>query len=83
MPGYNEVDEGSGDSGVMATNGPSRDAVKKLDQIIQVDSTAVFLFFERTLMLLSLELSYESRYSRLAVKDAITGDHHERWNQES
>lgn len=45
MPGYNEVDEGSGDSGVMATNGPSRDAVKKLDQIIQVDSTAVFLFF--------------------------------------
>jgi len=36
MPGYNEADEGSGDSGVMAPNGPSRDAVKKLDQIIQV-----------------------------------------------
>jgi autophagy-related protein 13 len=36
MPGYNEADEGSGDSGVMASNGPSRDAVKKLDQIIQV-----------------------------------------------
>jgi hypothetical protein len=36
MPGYNEADEGSGDSGVMAPNGPSKDAVKKLDQIIQV-----------------------------------------------
>lgn len=36
MPGYNEADEGSEDSGVMAPNGPSRDAVKKLDQIIQV-----------------------------------------------
>jgi autophagy-related protein 13 len=36
MPGYAEADEGSGDSGVMAATGPSRDAVKKLDQIIQV-----------------------------------------------
>ena len=36
MPGYSEADEGSGDSGVIATAGPSRDAVKKLDQIIQV-----------------------------------------------
>jgi hypothetical protein len=36
MPGYNEADEGSGDSGVIAPNGPSKDAVKKLDQIIQV-----------------------------------------------
>jgi autophagy-related protein 13 len=37
MPGYNEVDEGSGDSGdVVAASGPSKDAVKKLDQIIQV-----------------------------------------------
>jgi autophagy-related protein 13 len=34
-PGYSETDEGSGDSGVMPT-GPSRDAVKKMDQIIQV-----------------------------------------------
>jgi hypothetical protein len=39
MPGYNEADEGSGDSGVMASNGPSKDAVKKLDQIIQVGSS--------------------------------------------
>jgi len=36
MTGYNEADEGSGESGVMPSNGPSRDAVKKLDQIIQV-----------------------------------------------
>jgi autophagy-related protein 13 len=35
MPAYSEADEGSGDSGVMAPTGPSRDAVKKLDQIIQ------------------------------------------------
>jgi hypothetical protein len=36
MPGYNDVDEGSGDSGVIQPGGPSKDAVKKLDQIIQV-----------------------------------------------
>ena len=36
MPGYNDADEGSGDSGVMQAGGPSKDAVKKLDQIIQV-----------------------------------------------
>jgi autophagy-related protein 13 len=41
MPGYNEADEGSGDSGVIATSGPSRDAVKKLDQIIQVNTPAI------------------------------------------
>ncbi len=35
MPGYSETDEGSGDSGVITT-GPSKDAVKKMDQIIQV-----------------------------------------------
>ncbi|TVY83205.1 Autophagy-related protein [Lachnellula suecica] len=35
MPAYNEGDDGSGDSGVMATNGPSKDSIKKLDQIIQ------------------------------------------------
>ena len=36
LPGYNDGDEGSGDSGVIAATGPSKDAVKKLDQIIQV-----------------------------------------------
>lgn len=37
VPGvYSEGDDGSGDSGVMPSSGPSRDAVKKLDQIIQV-----------------------------------------------
>lgn len=36
MPVYNEYDDGSGDSGVMPSNGPSKDSVKKLDQIIQV-----------------------------------------------
>ena len=41
IPGYNEADEGSGDSGVIATSGPSRDAVKKLDQIIQVNTPAI------------------------------------------
>jgi autophagy-related protein 13 len=40
--GYNEAEEGSGDSGVIATSGPSRDAVKKLDQIIQVTRVTVF-----------------------------------------
>ncbi|KAH6679492.1 autophagy protein-like protein Atg13 [Halenospora varia] len=35
MPGYNEGDEGSGDSGFIGSNGPSKEAVKKLDQIIQ------------------------------------------------
>ncbi|KAE9380320.1 hypothetical protein N431DRAFT_128190 [Stipitochalara longipes BDJ] len=35
MPGYNDADEGSGDSGVIQPGGPSKDAVKKLDQIIQ------------------------------------------------
>ena len=34
MGAYNDTDEGSGDSGVMS--GPSKDSVKKLDQIIQV-----------------------------------------------
>lgn len=36
MPAYTEGDDGSGDSGVMPSNGPSKDSVKKLDQIIQV-----------------------------------------------
>ncbi|TVY40507.1 Autophagy-related protein [Lachnellula subtilissima] len=35
MPIYNEGDDGSGDSGVMPSNGPSKESVKKLDQIIQ------------------------------------------------
>lgn len=41
IPGYSEADEGSGDSGVMAATGPSRDAVKKLDQIIQVSAQSL------------------------------------------
>jgi len=36
LPAYSDGDEGSGDSGVIAATGPSKDAVKKLDQIIQV-----------------------------------------------
>ncbi|KAG4028351.1 hypothetical protein MFRU_022g00710 [Monilinia fructicola] len=35
MPHYQEVDDASGDSGVMATTGPSPEAIRKLDQIIQ------------------------------------------------
>ncbi|PBP27817.1 autophagy protein Atg13 [Diplocarpon rosae] len=42
MKGHNEADEGSGDSGVIAASGPSRDVVKKLDQIIQVSSNETF-----------------------------------------
>lgn len=45
MADYNEGDEGSGDSGVMAAPGPSKDAVKKLDQIIQVFPLRVFSEF--------------------------------------
>lgn len=41
MPGYNETDEGSEDSGVIATSGPSRETVKKLDQIIQVNVSTI------------------------------------------
>jgi hypothetical protein len=38
MPGYDEeVEGGSEDSGVMPPNGPSREAVKKMDQILQVN----------------------------------------------
>ena len=48
MPGYNEADEGSGDSGVIAPSGPSKDAVKKLDQIIQVDSITFLLLLNST-----------------------------------
>jgi len=44
MPAYNEADEGSEDSGVMAQGGPSKDAVKKLDQIIQVKSPSIDRF---------------------------------------
>lgn len=47
MPHYQEGDDVSGDGGVMATTGPSREAVRKLDQIIQVSdaqSLALFLF---------------------------------------
>ncbi|KAI9645141.1 autophagy protein 13 [Ciborinia camelliae] len=35
MPHYQEIDDASEDSGVMAATGPSREAVKKLDQILQ------------------------------------------------
>ncbi|APA15540.1 hypothetical protein sscle_15g103100 [Sclerotinia sclerotiorum 1980 UF-70] len=35
MPHYQEVDDASGDGGPMAATGPSREAVKKMDQIIQ------------------------------------------------
>jgi len=33
---YTEADDGSEGSGVIAPNGPSKEAVKKLDQILQV-----------------------------------------------
>ena len=38
--GYNEEgEEGSEDSGPITPNGPSREAVKKMDQILQVKSS--------------------------------------------
>lgn len=42
MPAYSEGDDGSGDSGVMPPNGPSKDSVKKLDQIIQVGRNSFY-----------------------------------------
>lgn len=42
MPGNSGEDEGSGDSGVMPSAAPSKDAMKKLDQIIQVVPISYF-----------------------------------------
>ena len=66
MPGYNDVDEGSGDSGVIAAGGPSRHAVKKLDQIIQVKmSTVSLLGVDANVS--SLALPYQSCYRHFTV----------------
>lgn len=44
MPHYQEIDDTSGDGGSMVATGPSREAVKKLDQIIQVsDAQSSFI----------------------------------------
>jgi hypothetical protein len=83
MPGYNEADEGSGDSGVIAANGPSRDSVKKLDQIIQVDSASTSIVIYALLTCPSLEFPSQSRYGHLTVKDAIAHYLDKRWDQES
>jgi hypothetical protein len=61
MPGYNDADEGSGDSGVMQPGGPSRDAVKKLDQIIQVWQFPFQMFKGPCLTRSVPEFSHQSR----------------------
>lgn len=38
-PMYNDADDGTNTGGEVAASGPSRDTVKKLDQIIQVRSS--------------------------------------------
>lgn len=35
VPGYSEGDDGSGDSGIIASAGPSQDSIRRLDQVIQ------------------------------------------------
>jgi hypothetical protein len=80
MVDYNEADEGSGDSGVMAAPGPSRDAVKKLDQIIQV---IPLLNCTGLPMLILLELSYQSSHCCHPIPDANSTYFPERWQQES
>jgi hypothetical protein len=42
MASYSEVDESSEDSGVIAANSPSKEAVKKLDQILQVKWSTIY-----------------------------------------
>lgn len=36
MPHYQEADDAGGDGGSMVATGPSREAVKRMDQIISV-----------------------------------------------
>lgn len=55
-PGYSETDEGSGDSGVMTT-GPSKDAVKKMDQIIQNFHTKAAVVVLQTRMSLPIVIN--------------------------
>lgn len=85
MPGYNEGDEGSGDSGVLAPNGPSKDAVKKLDQIIQVGlyPTTDSVYKASVANYWVAEFSYKSCDCGAAITNVITGGHYKRWNQES
>ncbi|CAG8953463.1 hypothetical protein HYFRA_00010213 [Hymenoscyphus fraxineus] len=54
MPGSSEGDDGSSDSGVMPSNGPSKDAVKKLDQVIQNFHTKAAIVILQSRMSLSI-----------------------------
>lgn len=84
MPAYNEADEGSGDSGVIATTGPSRDVVKKLDQIIQVRATIHYSPRNwHTDDFGGLELPYQGCLSCLTISNAITRGVHQRWDEEA
>lgn len=75
---YNEGDEGSGDSGVMT--GPSKDAVKKLDQIIQVCPTIVRHWNGIDICL--QELPYKGCSCRFAIKNVATSGNHKRRHEE-
>jgi hypothetical protein len=77
MPAYSEADEGSGDSGVMAPTGPSRDAVKRLDQIIQVLLPISCRYMSAVLTWLMLELPYESSHRHITVSNVTTSRYHE------
>lgn len=68
MTGYNEADEGSGDSGVMPAAGPSRDVVKKLDQIIQVSFMSGPSRWNGLLMLLKQNFHTKAAYLILQAR---------------
>jgi hypothetical protein len=88
MPGNSGEDEGSGDSGMMPSSGPSKDAVKKLDQIIQVQeyvlvltsSTISSLFFLHRISIQKLQSLYYLRecpypycQQKMGLKRSING----------
>lgn len=79
MGGYNEADEGSGDSGVMT--GPSKDSMKKLDQIIQVGSHGKPETTHTDDC--ATELPHESCHSNITVAHIIACHYFKRWDQES
>lgn len=72
MSGHSESD-GSGDSGVMQATGPSRDAVKKLDQIIQVCSQKCWKIILHADVFFA-ELPYESCDPYITITNVVASD---------
>jgi hypothetical protein len=82
MPGYSGEDDGSGDSGVMPTVGPSKDAVKKLDQIIQVgENIHVYSSVQVTYHFLSTEFPHKICDCYIVLENVRTRNHNQRRNQ--